>query len=108
MRSQIAVPQRPQSKIYYIFCKELFKSTTTREVVSNLDLDHNSLGLVIKSIAERHHISLDDFSVELYSREGYPMCVNEYNQKCKNETFTDCFILTFANFTSYVGSLENY
>ncbi len=76
--------QRSQKfqKVYYIFCKNLFKRNVPQQVVSNLSLETDPLELVISIIAERHKCSLQTYALELYSQEGYPLCVNEYNQKC--------------------------
>ncbi len=73
---------RKIQKIYYIFCKNLFKRNVPQRVVSNLSLETDPVELVIKIIAERHKCSLQTYALELYSQEGYPLCVNEYNEKC--------------------------
>ncbi len=76
-------PQRSKIKLYYIFCKELLKRNVTREVIVNLDLEKDPLELVIRIISERHKCSLEKHALELYSQEGYPLSVNQYNNKCE-------------------------
>ena len=80
IRSNRQPPMHTGQNIYYIFCKYLFKRNVPQQVVSNLSLETNPLGLVIKIIAERQKCSLQTFALELYSHEGYPLCVNEYNE----------------------------
>ena len=75
--------KQKRSKMYYIFCKDLFGRNVMREVITNLDLEHDSLEFIARMISERHKFRLDTYAIEFYSHEGYPMCVNQYNVKCK-------------------------
>ena len=76
--------QQPQrSQVSYILCQKMFTRSVQKEVISNLNLDVEPLELLVNIISERHKYPLDTYALEFYSQEGYPLCVNDYNQKCK-------------------------
>ena len=101
--------KQKRSKIYYIFCKDLFGRNVMREVITNLDLELDSLELIARMISERHKFRLDTYAIEFYSHEGYPMCVNQYNVKCKCVcALYPCMYIYLYSHTVYAVTLAQW
>lgn len=76
--------RNPRIKVMmrYVLCRDVFSKVVTERAVANLSLRSNSIREFMDIIRAQEHID-DNFELELYTHEGYPMNVNEYNEKCK-------------------------
>ena len=74
----------PKTKvcIRYIYCNNLFLNVVQERVIGNMSLATDTIQNFIDLIKGQESISPSN-ALELFTHEGYPMDVNEFNRNCK-------------------------
>lgn len=76
-------PSQDFINIRYIYCNNLFGKETGEKLLEDLDPSVHTMEDIYGMIAEDEEIEAHQFTVELYSVEGYPLNVNQFTVSCK-------------------------
>lgn len=68
--------------VRYIICDDnLFVHEATGGILTFSNMKSDTMELLVGEIIDLHGIPSTDLVVELYSKEGYPLCLSEQNVK---------------------------
>ena len=71
------------TSVRYILCQDLFAKEAKEKVVIQLYLNATTIRDLIDRICANEGIQQDSYTLELFTQEGYPININNYNEDCE-------------------------
>ena len=75
--------QSVTTSVRYIMCQDLFVKEAKEKVVIQLYLNVTTIRDLVVRICANEGIQLDSYTLELFTQEGYPININNYNEDCE-------------------------
>ena len=107
LMSQEAIPAvrlaRSSSKcqIGYIFCSSDLFTVNSMKRSLYVDLEKDSMGFLADLILTNEGLPQDSTSIELFTHEGYPIVLNDYNKKGENTVYNNYSLLVMSLFLCF-------